>query len=265
MVNLNPNYNPSNNENNKGFIGKHPIIANSVIIILIAILGLWIVYISLALFTKHGQNDTVPSVENMSYTKAVNLLHEHGFNVDIRDSLYKDNVKPGMVIEQFPKANSLVKPGRKIFLYINAVHPKEVVIDDNHNSHEYALRGVSYRQGLARLEELGFKNIKVIKVLGENDRIVKITANGVVVRNMQKIPVNARIIMEISDGRLQSLRDSLYNLEQYRELHGQENGSDLQDPYYQEGTGNDPIHYTEPEENQSNQEQETQEEALEFF
>ena len=39
--------------------------------------------------------------------------------------LYRDDIKPGHVIEQFPKAKSIVKPGRKIFLYINAVHPKE--------------------------------------------------------------------------------------------------------------------------------------------
>lgn len=203
-------------------MGRHPIISNAVIIILIAVAGILIAYLSIALFTKHGESDVVPSVENMSYTQAVNLLHEKGFNVDIRDSLYQENVKPGYVIEQFPKGNSVVKPGRKIFLYINAVHPKEVVIDNNTNANEYALRNMSYRQGLSRLEELGFKNIKVVKVLGKDDRIVKITANGRVVHRMEKVPVNARIIIEVSDNRLSALSDSLYNLEQdaqWRESH----------------------------------------------
>lgn len=113
------------------------------------------------------------------------------------------------MIEQFPKANSIVKPGRKIFLYINAVHPKEVIIDEDNNPREDALKSTSFRQGKARLEELGFKNIKVIKILGENDCISKIYANGKVVKKMQKTPINARIVMEVFDGNLEAVRDSL--------------------------------------------------------
>lgn len=252
---------------NGGIAGRHPILSNILIIIVVAVLGIWIVYISLALFTKHGENDMVPCVENMSYTQAVNLLHEKGFNVDIRDSVYKDNVKPGLVIEQFPKGNSMVKPGRKVFIYINAVHPKEVVIDDNHNVSEYALRGLSFRQGLARLEELGFKNIKVVKVLGDNDRIVKITANGMVVRNMQKVPVNARIIIEISDGRLSALRDSLYNLEQLRYIEEEQAAN----PVYEDPAAVDPGYTPSVPREENNvtpparSEQSQEEESLEFF
>lgn len=195
------------------FFGKHPIIGNLVIIILVAAIGICIVSLSLALFTKHGRSKTVPRVENMSYTEAVERLNDAGLRVEIRDSIYREDMKPGYVIEQFPKANSIVKPGRKIFLYINTVHPKEVVIDEENRPAENALKSVSMRQGIARLEELGFKNIKLVKVLGDNDCIVKITANGNVVKKMMKVPVNARIVVEVSDGRLSELRDSLQNLE----------------------------------------------------
>lgn len=186
---------------------------NLLIIIAVAVLGLFIVYFSIAIFTKHGQSDTVPGVENMTYTAAIEKLHEHGFKVDIRDSLYKDDVKPGYVIEQFPKAGSTVKPGRKIFLYINAVHPKEVVIDDDNHPMEDALKSFSPRSGLARLQELGFKNVRVVKILGDNDCIVKVLANGVPVKKMQKVPVNAAIVVQVYDGRLSEIRDSLQNEE----------------------------------------------------
>lgn len=194
-------------------MAAHPIVANFLIIIIVALLGLWIAYLCTAIFTKHGQSDQVPAVENMTYTQAVETLHSRGFRVDIRDSLYRDDVKPGHVIEQFPKAGSLVKPGRKIFLYINAVHPKEVIIDDDNRPMEDALKSFSLRQGLARLEELGFKNVKIVKVLGDNDCIVKITANGRTVKKTQRVPVSAAIIVEASDGRLGELRDSLQNEE----------------------------------------------------
>lgn len=198
---------------NNEFARRHPVLINFLIILIVASLGILIVYLSLAIFTKHGETDRVPGVENMSYTTAINTLHEHGFQVDIRDSLYKDNIRPGYVIEQFPKANSIVKPGRKIFLYINAVHPKEVVIDDDNHPMEDALKSFSFRSGMARLQELGFKKINVVKVLGENDCIVKILANGVAVKKMQKVPVNANITVQVYDGRLSALRDSLQNEE----------------------------------------------------
>lgn len=194
---------------NDSFIGKHPVLANIIVIAIVAVLGIWIVYLSLQLFTHHGASDTVPKVENMSYTQAIKTLHDHGFRVDIRDSIYKEDVKPGFVIEQFPKAGATVKPGRKIFLYINAVHVKEVVIDEDNNPREDALKSFSFRQGMARLEELGFKNIKVVRVLGDNDCIVKITANGKVVKKTEKVPVNSHLVVEVYDGRLGELRDSL--------------------------------------------------------
>lgn len=195
----------------KGFIKEHPVLANLIIIILVGVAGLGILYFSFAIFTRHGESSVVPGVEKMSYTQAIEILHSKGFRVDIRDSLYKEDEKPGYVIEQFPKSNSVVKPGRKIFLYINAVHPKEVIIDEDNNPREDALKSTSFRQGKARLEELGFKNIRVIKILGENDCISKIYADGKVVKKMQKVPVNARIVMEVFDGNLEAVRDSLQN------------------------------------------------------
>lgn len=202
-------------------IGKHPVIINFLIIAAVAVIGILIVYFSIAIFTKHGQSDMVPGVENMSYSEAISILHEKGFRVDIRDSLYKDDVKPGYVIEQYPKANSIVKPGRKIFLYINAVHPKEVVIDDDNHPMEDALKSFSFRSGMAKLEELGFKNIRVVKVLGDNDCIVKVLADGRPVKKMQKVPLNAKLVVEVYDGRLTELRDSLQNEEYLQQRLGE--------------------------------------------
>lgn len=208
------------NNNTTDQPGKSPrrgignsLIVNILIIGIVAALGLWICYISIALFTKHGQKDIVPNVENMSYTDAIKKLHAAGFKIDIRDSLFREDVRPGFVIEQFPKAKSVVKPGRKIFLYINAVNPKQVVIDDGTNHNEDALKGVSQRQGLSRLEELGFKKVQIVKVLGENDCIVKILSNGRTVKKGDKVPINSKIIVEVYDGRLTEIRDSLQNEE----------------------------------------------------
>lgn len=229
------------------FIGRHPVLANIIVIAIVAVLGIWIIYLSLQLFTHHGASDVVPKVENMSYTQAIKTLHDEGFRVDIRDSIYKEDMKPGFVIEQFPKAGATVKPGRKIFLYINAVHVKEVVIDEDNNPREDALKSFSFRQGMARLEELGFKNIRVVRVLGDNDCIVKITANGKVVKKTEKVPVNAALVVEVYDGRLGELRDSLQYEEymQYSNEYAEEEQAEMSPDSYTDFTEETP---SEPQE-----------------
>lgn len=219
-----------NGSSGNSLISRHPIIFNILIITAVAALGIYIISLALAIFTKHGESDIVPGVENMTYTRALEILHDKGFRVDIRDSVYRDDVRPGYVIEQFPKANSAVKPGRKIFLYINAVHPKEVILDDENRPNEYAMKGVSYRTALAKFEELGFKNVRVIKVLGTTDRVVKVLANGRPVRKMQKVPVNSAIVLEVSDGRLGDLRDSLQN-EELRRMYEESDIHTAPEPY----------------------------------
>lgn len=260
---LNDYNSPEDPRKEKRSLVGNSIILNLVIIVVVAAIGLWISYISIALFTKHGQKDIVPNVENMSYTEAIKKLHAAGFRIDIRDSLYREDIKPGYVIEQFPKAKSVVKPGRKIFLYINAVNPKQVEIDGGPNHNEDALKGVSLRQGISRLEELGFKNIQIIKVLGETDRIVKVLSNGRTVKKGDKVPVNSRIIIEVYDGRLRELRDSLQNEELSRSgqtyYYNLENG---EEGYMSPEEANSPS-YPAPSENQEEQDEEPEYEFVE--
>lgn len=260
---LNDYNSPEEPRKEKRSLVGNSIILNLVIIVVVAAIGLWISYISIALFTKHGQKDIVPNVENKSYTEAIKKLHAAGFKIDIRDSLYREDIKPGYVIEQFPKAKSVVKPGRKIFLYINAVNPKQVEIDGGPNHNEDALKGVSLRQGISRLEELGFKNIQIIKVLGETDRIVKVLSNGRTVKKGDKVPVNSRIIIEVYDGRLRELRDSLQNEELSRSgqtyYYNLENG---EEGYMSPEEANSPS-YPAPSENQEEQDEEPEYEFVE--
>lgn len=230
---------------------RYAILINLLIIIAVAVAGVAIAYFSIAIFTKHGEEKKVPQVENMTYTQAIEILHSEGFNVDIRDSLYRDDIKPGYVIEQFPRPNSVVKPGRKIFLYINAVHPKEVIMDDGPDKTALALRDWSPRQARARLLELGFKNVRTDTVLGEIDRVVKVLANGKPVYQMQRVPVNAPVVIQISNGRLGALRDSLYEAERllnYNMMEFGEYPGSVEDGNVLPETGTEePSYYEDPD------------------
>ena len=247
------------------FIDRHPVIANLVIICIIAVLGIYAAYLATAIFTKHGLSTTVPGVENMSYSQAITKLHDNGFKVDIRDSLYREDVKPGYVIEQFPKRGATVKPGRKIFLYINAVHPKEVVLDNDNHPSEYALKGNSHRSAIAKLEELGFKTIRVVKVLGNDDRVVKVLANGRPVRKMQKIPVNSSIVVEISDGRLYDLQDSLMIQERIDYMREEQADDSYSEEYYNAGAESYESEDTSPVESKSAKESSEESTESQYF
>ena len=184
--------------NFSAFSRKHPILMNAIIIVLVGIIGVIIAYLGLTLFTKHGQKHQVPNVIGMSYTEAIKKLHDEGFKIEIRDSVYLDNVKPGYVVEQYPDALSIVKPGRRIFLYINAVNPKQVVMDPASDAPgSPALAGNGLRAALAILEEGGFKNIRVVYIPGNTDRVARVLANGREVKVMQKVPINAQITVEV--------------------------------------------------------------------
>lgn len=217
----------------RGFAGKHPLITNLFVILVVAVLGLLIAYLSLGIFTKHGEKDQVPRVVNMSYASAVDKLHNAGFKVEIKDSVYFDDVKPGMVVDQFPSAGATVKPGRKIYIYINAVHPKEIIIDPSNDPGKPALRGLSQRQAFAQLQELGFKNIKIEYVIGDTDRVLRVTANGKLVNKMQKVPINANIVLVVYNNRKTALADSLSNLAGRGEMHYQNQIEIETDPGFQ--------------------------------
>lgn len=220
--------------NKDGYFRRHPVFANIIIIFMVAILGLLIVFFALNVFTKHGEAQVVPAVENMSFTNAINTLHAQGFRTDIRDSVFNEEITPGFVVEQFPKAGAKVKPGRKIFLYINAVHPRELIIDSEAGGGE-ALKGYSLRQGLAKLEELGFKRITVKTLPGDNDRIIRILANGKPVAKMQKIPVTDFITVEAYDGQTGKLTDSIWDEEYLQYVTDVEDEEPYEEPAEDDG------------------------------
>ena len=209
---------------------KYPILVNLVIIILVAILGILIANFSLAIFTKHGEYSVVPSVEKMSFSSAIDQLHAEGFKVEISDSVFRDDLRPGYVLEQNPTANSKVKPGRTVYLVINAVNAKQVAINN--------IEGISLRQGKAMLQGLGFKdkNIKVVYRLGKHENLIQsVRVDGKKLRPGQRVPVSSVIVLEVSDGRVGQLTDSLLNVEF---------GVETVDDY----AGENPTEYSEPTE-----------------
>lgn len=165
-------------------------------LIIMAVIGFvlgWLALAWLDVWTGHGHEAVVPDVCGRSYESAVAELELQGFTVEITDSVYDTHARPGYVVDQNPRRNTKVKPGRLIYLTINAVSPKTVTIP--------SLTDISARQAEAILMGLGVKNVTRESVLSEfKDLVLSVTYNGRPLSAGARVPVNARIVLHVGSG-----------------------------------------------------------------
>lgn len=88
-------------------------------IILLFVIAIVILMVSLKSCTRHGEAVTVPTVVGMDANEAIALLEEEGFGYAVVDTLLIDSLPKGVVVEQNPAKESLVKHGRTVYMKIN--------------------------------------------------------------------------------------------------------------------------------------------------
>lgn len=77
-------------------------------------------YFGLDYYTRHGDGIIVPSVFKMKPFEAEEKLSSLDLRMKIIDTVYIDNMKPGVIVEQLPSADEDVKTGRVIYVTVNA-------------------------------------------------------------------------------------------------------------------------------------------------
>lgn len=178
---------------NKSFVKKHPILMNAIYIAGCAIVLAYMSLLAIDVFTGHGKSKEVPDVRNLPLDEAAAKLEDAGFKWEISDSTYNEDYKPGVVIDQDPKAHSQVKDLRTIYLSVNAMTPRLVTLP--------ALTEISVRQGQSILMGLGFKSIRVDSVPSPyKGLILNATAGGRKVTAGMKLPLSTQIILTVGDG-----------------------------------------------------------------
>jgi len=140
----------------KTIFGNH-ILKNLLIIIACGILLILLALLSLNIYTRHGQNIVVPSLEGLQINEANTILQAKGLHAEIVDSIYQRNAVPGAIIDQTPKAGNKVKQGRSIYITIYSRTPQQVSVP--------GLVDYSTRQAVALLNSLGFTQLTIEKFL----------------------------------------------------------------------------------------------------
>ncbi len=82
-------------------------------------------FIIMPVYIRKGDTRYLMNIKDRQLTVAIDKLESEGFSGSVFDTLYTNNMPPGVVVDQFPKPNTLVKPGRTIKLKITA--PEKLV------------------------------------------------------------------------------------------------------------------------------------------
>ena len=153
----------------------------------------WLTMLWLDHWTRHGDTIGVPAVRTLSYDRAIEMLDAEGLQGIVADSVYDNSTGPGTVIDQNPKAGTIVKEGREVYLTINAFSPKMVTLP--------SLADMSLRQARSILEGLEIRNIVERRVPSDfKDLVLSVRYKGMRLQPGARVPVNATIELEVGEG-----------------------------------------------------------------
>lgn len=185
----------ANTKKKPGFIRRfytdHPILTHLCCILLTAAALVCGTLIFLDYWTRHGETATVPDVRYKSYADATERLRAAGLDIAIEDSVYNSSIAPGTVLESWPHAGAVVKPGREIYVTISSFQPKKVKIT-------MPLTGVSSRQAISYLHSLGINSVQIVNVPSQYaDLVERALYRGRDISSGSEIPVNGAVTLEV--------------------------------------------------------------------
>jgi beta-lactam-binding protein with PASTA domain len=115
-----------------GFYQRYPIISHLILMVILGIVALLLLLGFLKQGTRHGRTIEVPNFVGMNIDEARQVADDESLNIIVRDSIFDVDLPGGTVVDQLPRTSSVrdvtVKPGRKIYLTINAYSRRMVDI-----------------------------------------------------------------------------------------------------------------------------------------
>ncbi|PAP75567.1 PASTA domain-containing protein [Rubrivirga marina] len=142
------------------------------------------------IWTRHDAAVTVPDVKELTPDDAQNTLLLAGLEWEAREQPYNPNVPADVIVDQSPAAGTMVKPGRRIYYYVN-VSPKQLVV---------VPRVISLSEAKAR-EDIGDRGLVVDRV--ELDTVRTPYENTITRQEPaaeSRVPVGTRVTLWISPG-----------------------------------------------------------------
>lgn len=108
---------------------------------------LWLKYLDF--YTGHDDLIKVPDLNGIEVVKLDSLVDYYALRYEIIDSIFDQSRAKGVVVNQTPLAGTDVKEHRKIYLTINSLQTRKVVLPD--------IFDLTLRQAVVRLQKSGLK------------------------------------------------------------------------------------------------------------
>lgn len=171
------------------FVGWNIVVAIIVAVVILVVLILW-----LNQYTQHGVEVEVADVRGMVEQEAGPILSAQGLLLEVVDSTYSDKVPLGTIVEQDPKPLSHAKPGRLVYVTINAKTKRMVTMPNLHD--------MSYRQAMTTLRGLGLRVDSTFdyKPSQYRDLVLDVKSGGESVQPGKKMPVGTRVRLVVGYG-----------------------------------------------------------------
>ncbi|MFR9503090.1 MAG: PASTA domain-containing protein [Rikenellaceae bacterium] len=129
------------------------ILTNAAIIVTVIIVLAIAAHFVLRAATRHGARRIVPEFKGISLREAELLAQENDLDIFINDSLYVTAYAGGTVLDQLPASGVEVKPGRTVYIVINAFGDRMVEVP--------YVAGYSLRQAKNMLDVAGLEIGKI--------------------------------------------------------------------------------------------------------
>ena len=118
--------------NKKSFYERFPIVSHIILAMLFGLVLIVGVYIGLKGGTRHGEAIKVPNLLGMDVEEARAMAEAEDLRIVVRDSIFDVDLPGGAIVDQLPRTSTVrdvtVKPGRKIYVTINAYSRRMVEI-----------------------------------------------------------------------------------------------------------------------------------------
>lgn len=180
---------------------------NLLAMVAVVVLVCVVTRVGMDVYTHHGETVIVPNVMHKSMVDARKALEEAGLVVDASDTGFVRKYHADVVLEQNPIAGKEVKPGRVIFLKVNASKSPTIALPD-------IIDNCSMREAMARLKSLGFKLGMVEFVKGENEWIYGAKVDGKHVFAGDRISTDKELILMVGNGSGVASLDSVSSIEE---------------------------------------------------
>ena len=193
------------------------------IVIIILIFAIGVKY-GIDLYTHHGESIVVPNIIHKQYDEAASIMEKAGLTIEVTDTGYVKELPPDCILEQTPLGGKRVKSTHVIYVTINAASVPTLVIPD-------IIDNNSLREATAQLLSQGFKVGEPEYIPGEKDWIYGIIVNGKHVQKGERVPIDAKIILQVGDGTREVGPNETLNEPQYEDIEVEKKAPEYDEVY----------------------------------